>query len=106
MANRDLPFLPLFSQPMIEEERTWKSKLKDLADELKSNKKFLAIAGASLLSAFLFIVYVVSTRKPELHLPSPSFVQVADNWKELRHLIILPGHAIQWCTDVDKPVTD
>lgn len=105
MTNGDLPFLPLFTQPMVD-ERTWQRRLQDHIDELRSNRKVLAITAASLGSVLLFLVFVISTRKTEINLPSTSFAQVADNWKELRHLIVLPGHAIQWCTDVDKPVTD
>jgi len=38
--------------------------------------------------------------------PSLDFDQVSARWSDLTHLIILPGHAIQWCTEVGKPLDD
>lgn len=34
-----------------------------------------------------------------VRLPSEKFIQTSSRWASLEHLIIVPGHAIQWCTD-------
>lgn len=34
-----------------------------------------------------------------VRLPSRSFLEVSKKWNELESLIIVPGHAIQWCTE-------
>lgn len=41
-----------------------------------------------------------------LSLPSKRFDEVCSKWKEMDHLIIVPGHAIQWCTDRAQNIFD
>lgn len=38
--------------------------------------------------------------------PSKHFSQASKNWPKMNHLIIVPGHAIQWCSEVYKPLED
>lgn len=39
-------------------------------------------------------------------LPSKSFAEVSARWQDLDHLVIVPGHAIQWCTEYGQRITD
>lgn len=44
--------------------------------------------------------------KGRVELPSKTFKEVSRRWSELDHLIIVPGHAIQWCTERGKSLDD
>lgn len=39
-------------------------------------------------------------------LPSRDFDRVSKNWGHLDHLIVVPGHGVQWCTNIGRPVKD
>lgn len=39
-------------------------------------------------------------------LPSKSFDKISKDWGNLDHLIVVPGHGIQWCTEIGRPVHD
>ena len=48
----------------------------------------------------------LSKSRFEHSLPSETFERVSSRWNELGHLIIVPGHAIQWCTETGKCLLD
>ncbi len=96
-------FLPVYN-PNVEVEK--EGKLAELYKFLRSKR----IAVIGLLSTTLFTLILLFTlsrlRNSPIELPSANFYETSSAWNALTHLILLPGHGIQWCTEVGKSPTD
>lgn len=103
----ELPFLPVFHVNQAQDSRSnWFSSLKIPTHSSRSKAIKVAIGiGAAILTTAIYMIYIYSSFE-KIALPSQGFSATAAEWSQLTHLIILPGHAIQWCTDVGKSPTD
>ena len=60
----------------------------------------------------VYMLWLVNSRAsaeapaPSVPLPLPHFQSARATWPSLVHMIMVPGHAIQWCTERSLPLLD
>jgi len=104
MRNSDLPFLPIFHANTS--TKGWRHNFRDRIEQWRSSKTLQILTGFLTTCALVIVTVMLWPKSFDLDLPSPTFSAAADKWSMLTHLIILPGHGIQWCTEVGKLPTD
>lgn len=74
--------------------------------------KLLGLLGFAIFLILTLVVLfskssdISGGRVPLLSLPSKTFDRTSKNWPSLKHLIIVPGNAIQWCTEHSQRLDD
>lgn len=103
----ELPFLPVFHvKGTINDNSKWSFPFKGVGAANRGMVwKILFGVGASTVGLVLYFMYAMWT-KDTITLPSTDFGTTSMEWTQLSHLVILPGHAIQWCTDVGRSPYD
>lgn len=106
MRAGELPFLPVFHPQMQALPRSWKQVLRERYLKIKTNRLLVLAAGMGMVVVVMTIVLLLLPSKASVELPSPTFKDAKQEWSGLTHLILLPGHGIQWCTEQGKFATD
>lgn len=88
------------------DHKGWQYKLREHLEAFRSSRKAQTILGFMFTVLVIFGLLSLRKKPVELELPSPTFNDTSGAWGSLTHLILLPGHAIQWCTEVGKSPTD
>lgn len=89
-----------------------------LASQLSLRQALFACALFVIMIAVLYLL-ICTLLPPEINgrtgrfgdglaprLPSKSFETISKTWTGLEHLIIVPGHSIQWCTEQGRDLND
>lgn len=106
MRSGDLPFLPVYYPQMTMDDLNNLDRLKNHIRNLRQNRRVILVGSVLLMASLLSLTWFFWPRKVEVSLPSLGFEETAEGWKALTHLILLPGHGIQWCTEIGKSPKD
>lgn len=106
MKSGDLPFLPIYYPQMASQDVSLAARIRNQCKTIAQTRKGALLISVLVSCVVLAALTLLWPRRTELSLPSLGFQDTADGWKSLTHLILLPGHAIQWCTDVGKSPKD
>jgi len=108
MRGGELPFLPVFHahNDMSEGDSGWKRVIVLKVQSVRDSRSGRVVVGIISFLAMILLFVLLRPRKIVLDLPSPGFELTRLEWKTLTHLILLPGHGIQWCTEMGMSPKD